>query len=242
MRSRQNPAACFRLFCLPYAGGGASIFRAWSDILPQEIEVCSIQLPGRENRLMDPLFTELEPLVQTLADIVLPHLDKPFALFGHSMGALVAFELCRTLYQKRMLSPVHLFVAGHRAPQLPNPREPTHDLPTPLLLEQLRRLNGTSKEVFQNGELMQLMLPILRADLAICETYRYVASDSLTCPLSAFGGLLDGEVGYGDLVAWQSQTSSTFTIRMFPGDHFFLHSCRLPLLQAIASDLAQYLR
>lgn len=239
---KPNSLAALRLFCLPYAGGGASLFREWPRSLPRAIEVCLVQLPGRENRLTERPFDQIEPLVQTLAEEILPFLDKPFAFFGHSMGALISFELVRYLREKSRLSPIHFFASGHRAPQLPDPHPPIYALPLPDFLKELRTLNGTPDEVLQHEELMHLVLPMLQADFALAETYTYVPGEPLTCPLSAFGGLLDKDVSQDEVAAWQQQTSSTFILRLFPGNHFFVKSDRTLLLQTIVSELATYLR
>lgn len=236
-RPKPNPQARFRLFCLPYAGAGASIFRSWSEELPPEIEVCPIQLPGREDRLGETPFTRLSPLIQTLAPLLRPYLDIPFAIFGHSMGALISFELTRELRRQNWPCPVHLFVSGIRAPQIPDLALPIHRLLEPEFIESVRRLNGTPQEVLQNPELMKLFLPALRSDFAILETYFYATEEQLKCPISAFGGLQDTIVSREDLAVWRAQTHGAFTLQMFPGDHFFLHSDPQPLLQAIAAEI-----
>lgn len=235
---KPNPKACLRLFCFPYAGGGAAIFRTWPDYLPPNIEVCPIQLPGRESRLRELPFTRIDLLVQALVPVLHPYLNIPFAFFGHSMGALVSFELTRQLCMRSDRSPVHLLVSGHRAPQIPDLDLPLHQLPEFAFVKELRRLNGTPESVLQNPELMQLVLPILRADFALCETY-VCSKERIDCPITAFGGLQDSKVSYDALAAWREQTNSSFTLRMFPGDHFFLQSARLPLLQAVYQDLMQ---
>jgi medium-chain acyl-[acyl-carrier-protein] hydrolase len=234
---KPNPGALLRLFCFAYAGGSASIFREWSVLLPREIEVCPIQLPGRENRLAEPPFTRLEPLVQTLAQAISPYLDKPGAFFGHSLGALVSFELARYLLHKEGFCPVRMLVSAHRAPQLPDPHTPVYDLPLPEFLQTLRLLQGTPEEILHHGELMQLLVPTLRADFMLAETYVYAPAEPLPCPFSAFGGLRDKNVSPAELAAWQHQTKDTFIVRMFPGDHFFLHSDRISLLRAIVDEL-----
>lgn len=234
---KENPQARLRLFCFPYAGGSAAMFRTWSKNLPASVEVCPIQIPGRENRLREPAFTQLELLVQALVPVLYPYLSIPFAFFGHSMGALISFELARQLRIQCGRSPVHLFVSGHRAPQIPDFAPPIHQLPDVAFIEQLRRLNGTPESVLQNPELMQLILPILRADFTLCEKYVYSSAKPLNCPISAFGGLQDCKVNCEDIATWREQTSSSFTLRMFPGNHFFLQNVRVPLLQAVSVDL-----
>lgn len=234
---KPNPHAHLRLFCFPYAGGGASIFREWLDILAPEIEIYPIRLPGREGRLLEPPFTELSPLVQELAQVLQPYLHPPFAFFGHSLGALISFELARHLRRRNNPMPIHLFISGCRAPQIPDSEPPIHLLTEVEFVNELRRFNGTTEEILQNTELMQLMLPLLRADFTIYETYVHITEDPLACPISAFGGLQDHKVSYNDMRAWRDQTSNIFMLRMLPGDHFFLHSARVLLLRAISQDL-----
>jgi medium-chain acyl-[acyl-carrier-protein] hydrolase len=236
---KPNPQARLRLFCFPYAGAGASIFRTWSNTLPSSIEVCSAQLPGREKRWQEKPLSELSPLIQTLARVLLPYLDKPFAFFGHSVGALVSFELARQLRRQNSSSPLHLFVSGRRAPQISNLAPPIHQLPTIAFIEELRRYNGTPEPVLQSPELMQLLLPVLRADLAIDEVYRYTCEPPLDCSISAFGGLQDKKASYQELEAWRAQTLGKFTLRTYIGDHFFLKPNNDEILQAILEDLSQ---
>jgi medium-chain acyl-[acyl-carrier-protein] hydrolase len=203
--------------------------------------VCRIQLPGRENRLAETPFYHLAPLVQTLAEILEPQLHLPFAIFGHSMGALICFELARQLRRQYGIGPVHLFVAGHRAPHLPDPHPPIHQLPDDALAEELIRLKGAFGEIFQHSELRQLVLPLMRADLSVCETYAYVDESPLGCPISVFSGREDSRVTEAEVAAWQTQTTASFRLRMVPGDHFFLHTAEIFLLQALAQDLASSL-
>ncbi|MCU0490110.1 MAG: thioesterase domain-containing protein [Chloroflexaceae bacterium] len=235
---KPNPTAGLRLFCLPYSGAGAAIFAQWGATLPPTVEVCAIQLPGRESRMAEAPFTRMEPLVQVLLPAMRPLLDKPFAIFGHSMGALVGFELARALRREGLPQPGLLAVSGHRAAQLPDTHPPAHGLPEPELIAELQRLNGTPREVLEHPELLQLVLPILRADFAVCEVYHYVEEPPLACPIVAFGGLGDPDVSREELDAWRVQTSASFTLRMLPGDHFFLTSARQLLLQSLARDLA----
>ena len=229
--AQANPHAQMRLFCFPYAGGRALNYRSWSDHLPMSVEVCAIELPGRGNRLREALFTRIKPLVEKIAENILPLLDKPFALFGHSMGALLCFELTRFLREQYNIKPVHLFVSARRAPQSNFLETPIHNLPEAEFLAELRRLNGTQTDILENAELMQLLLPILRSDFEIVETYIYQASTPLECPITAFGGLSDTEASIDELKAWAEQTNSTFSIQMFMGDHFFIHSAQSQLFE-----------
>lgn len=165
----------------------------------------------------------------------------PFAFFGHSMGALLSFEVARELRRQHGIVPVHLFASGRRAPQAPDRDPPIHQLPDPAFLDELRLLDGTPEEVLEHPELMELMLPVLRADMAVSETYVYKPEDRLACSISAFGGLQDSEVDYDGLVAWREQTRRSFTLQMFPGNHFFLKSSQSLVLEAVSQGLTQRL-
>lgn len=234
---KSNPAASRRLFCFPYSGAAASIYYSWADVLPPFIEVCPVQLPGHGTRLREPLATRLEAQVQAVAAGLAPAFDRPFAFFGHSMGALLSFELARHLRRTGQPGPVHLFVSGHGAPHLPDRNPPMHQLPDDEFVAKLRELNGTPEEVLRHNELLQLLTPILRADFAVCETYVYRPEPPLPCPISAYGGLGDAYVSQEEMDAWRQQTTSRFSLRMFPGDHFYLNEHRMHLLTALARDL-----
>ncbi len=237
---QRKPHARIRLFCFPYAGGGASIFRSWSEQLPQDIEVCPVQLPGRENRLLETPFSSTSSLLDALAPALLPYLDMPYAFFGHSMGSLISFELARRLSDQQIrYTPVRLFMSGHRAPQLPDPDPPTYHLPEPAFIEELRRLQGTSEEVLQNTELLRLLMPLLRADFTLCETYKYIHAKPLNIPILAFGGLQDTSISRDEISAWREQTCAPFTLRFFTGNHYFLRGEELPkLLQTISREIS----
>jgi medium-chain acyl-[acyl-carrier-protein] hydrolase len=234
-----NPEASLRLFCLPYAGGSALIYRSWPHKLPPGVEVYAVQLPGRGHRMKESPFLSVTSLVAALAEALRPHLDKPFAFFGHSMGALSSFELARHLRRHEGLAPEHLFVSGRSAPQFGKRGEILYNLPDDELVEHLRRLNGTPREVLEHPELMELMLPLLRADFSVCDTYTYTDEPPLDCPITAFGGLGDVNVPRADLESWAAQTSGPFSLRMLPGDHFFLHENEATLLHVLARELQQ---
>jgi medium-chain acyl-[acyl-carrier-protein] hydrolase len=237
LKSPPNSQAHLRLFCFPYAGGGAEVFREWSVTLPEWIEVCSVQLPGRGTRLREQPFRRFGPLIKAIAEALAPYLSKPFAFFGHSMGATIAFETARELRRTGKPCPSHLLVSGGCAPSRPQSGLPTYNLPEHEFLEELRRLNGTRQEVIEHSELMQLMLPLLRADFELIQTYVYKPEPSLNCPITAFGGLHDRSVNRTDMEAWRKETCSSFTIQMFTGDHFFLHSARPLLLEVLSREL-----
>jgi medium-chain acyl-[acyl-carrier-protein] hydrolase len=175
-------------------------------------------------------------LVQAAAEHLRPYFDMPFAFFGHSMGALISFELARLLRREGRDQPRHLFLSGSNAPQLCSTDRPIHDLPTTELIEELRRLNGTPREVLEHPELMALMLPIIRADMAVCETYAYKPEPPLDSAISAFGGLQDLEVPREGVRAWETQTTTSFAMWMFEGDHFFLHHAQPQMLRIISES------
>jgi medium-chain acyl-[acyl-carrier-protein] hydrolase len=175
--------------------------------------------------------------VQAAYEALQSSLDIPFALFGHSMGALIAFEFARHLRNENGPEPVCLIVSGRSAPQSETTDPPTHKLPDPEFIENLRKLNGTPEAVLQSSELMSLMMPQLRADFELCETYLYSAQEPLRIPIRAFGGLDDREVSREKIEAWKEQTSRSFNLKIFPGDHFFIHSSRELILQAIYREL-----
>lgn len=238
VRFRPDPSARLRLFCFPYAGGGAAAYRQWPGGLPAHVEAYAVQLPGREARLAEPPFRRLVDLIPPLARLLLPYLDVPVAFFGHSMGALVAFELARHLRRAHGASLSHLFVSALRAPHRSGTPPPLHDLPDSTLVERVRaRWDGIPAAVLDEPELLDLVLPTLRADLSIVETYGYTADEPLDCPISCFGGLGDLTVKKEDLASWCELTRGAFRLRMFPGGHFFLRDVQGALLSALAEDL-----
>lgn len=233
-----KPYARLRLFCFPYAGGSASLYRSYTQRLPREIEVCPVQLPGRESRMRELAYTRMDSLIHALVEALAPYLSLPYAFFGHSMGALISFELARALRQKKYREPVHLFVSGHRAPQLPARGVESHRLSDAQFLERLHDLKGTPQKIIAHPELMQLFLPLLRADFELCETYRWRQETPLACPLSAYGGTLDEEVPQESILAWREHTSRSFQMRFFPGGHFFIQKEQPAVLLALAQELS----
>lgn len=241
--AKPQPQAALRLFCFPYAGGSTTIYRTWATSLPPSVEVCAVQLPGRGKRVNEDAFTRLPALTAALVVALLPYLQqRPFAFFGHSMGALISFELARQLRRSGQPAPQKLLLSGRRAPRVINDEVPTYDLPEPEFIETLHHLKGTPREVTEHPELLQLILPTLRADFAVCETYEYRTESPLDCPISVYGGLGDTEVPRQRLETWREETSGAFSLRMFPGDHFYLNNSPALLLQTLAQELAALAR
>lgn len=234
---RRRAAPQVRLFCFPYSGGGASTYRTWHEELPPSVEVCPVQLPGRESRLKEPPFTRMLPLVKVLAEELRPFMEMPFAFFGHSLGGRLSYELAREVRTRYGLSPIRLFVSGAPAPQVAFPKVHVHHLPDAEIVRRIRDLGGTPESVLQHEELMSMLMPLIRADFALSETYEYTADTPLQCPISAFGGTDDPEVSRESLEAWQVQTCGPASVRIYPGGHFFLHDCRADVLRDIAEDL-----
>jgi medium-chain acyl-[acyl-carrier-protein] hydrolase len=236
---RPNLRARVRLFCFPYAGGSEAAFRTWQQNLPDAIEVLPIQLPGRGTRIKEPALTRLAPLTRALSQSLRPELDLPFAFFGHSMGGLIAFELARQLRREGGPLPVHLFISAKCCPQQVDDFD-TGEIPDEELIQILRRYEGTPGEVLENAELMQLLLPVIRADMELCNSYVYDSEPPLPCPITAFGGLQDHVSGRACLEGWENYTTARFTLRMFPAGHFFLQSCEKSILEAIFRELAPH--
>lgn len=230
-----------RVFCFPYAGGSASAYRRWAEAMPEEIEIVAIQLPGRETRIGEALVTDFQHIVRNIYDALLPYGDEPFVLFGHSLGALFGFELARFLRQ-RGNGPglLKLIVSGCAAPYLRKPDidGPLHNLSDDHLIEKLRKFNGTPNEVFDNNEMLALALPILRADFCLADTYQYVAGPRLNVPISVFCGT-DDNISETELVGWRQHTDDSFSLRKFPGDHFFINSYRDLVLNALVDELGR---
>jgi medium-chain acyl-[acyl-carrier-protein] hydrolase len=230
---RPRPDADQRLVCFPYAGGGVSVFRGWQAELRQNIEVRIVELPGRGALMRTAPFRRMEPLVEATVSALSPFLDKPLAFFGHSMGALVAFEVARTLALRHGVEPRHLFASAHPAPHLPRAQAPIHDLPEPQFHDELRRRGGTPTEVLNDAEIMRLTSPAVRADFEVCETYRFFPGWPLECPITAFGGDDDRDVTTETLEAWRVHTRAAFNRHSGPGDHFFIHTDRVALVTLV---------
>jgi medium-chain acyl-[acyl-carrier-protein] hydrolase len=226
-----------RLFCIPYAGAGASIFRGWPGGLPAGVEVWAVQPPGRGARIRETPYHQFEPYIQELSEAIIPHLDLPYAIFGHSLGAIIAFELARKLRKIQREAPNHLFVSASPSPHLMGKEGRTSGLSDQEFVERLRTLNGTPRQVLENKELLQVLLPTLRADFSVLENYEYIEADRLESKITVYGGTQDPETNLEQLEAWRGQTRSLFKVQLIPGDHFFLHSAQALLLRSIRQEL-----
>lgn len=213
------------LVCFPYAGGGPSAFRRWGHLMPDTISLMAVQLPGRERRYREPLTGDIRGIAAEITAALAPLGPERMTFFGHSMGSILAYETALKLQADHGASPAALIVSARRAPDLPQRRPPVHDLPDAEFLTEIERLGGTPSEVFAEPELLQLVLPILRGDMRLIETYLPASKPGspLSCPILAMGGIDDADVTRDELAAWQQMTSAAFELRMYPGDHFFLN-------------------
>ncbi len=215
-----------RLFCFHHAGGGASMFFPWSKASPPDIHVVSVQMPGREHRIREDCITTLSPVVQTIARVLEPWLDLPYAMFGHSMGASIAFETARELRRGGQPMPVHLGVSGRIAPHLRSRFSPVHTLDDSELIDRIRSAGGMPAHVVSEPELLELVLSVIRADYCIVDDYRYAPEPPLACSISAHYGQDDILANASEVEAWREHTEGSFSSHGHTGDHFFVNEHR----------------
>ncbi len=213
-----RPQAKKCLVIIPHAGGGPAFYRDWAKQMPNDVEVVAVQLPGREARWKEKPFTRMEPLIASLVKELRPLWDRKVTLFGHSLGALIAYELARHMRVDRLI------VAGARAPQMPRMNASLHDLNDTALRLELKRLGGTPAEVLDNEELFGLFLPAMRADLEVLETYSREQEPPLHVPMQVLGGFADERVPLRDLGRWRDVNGGPTQITGMAGGHFFLDS------------------
>lgn len=233
-----KPNARLRLFIFPYAGAGPAVFREWPQHLPSDVEALVLQLPGRGSRFDESPYTRLAPLVEDMAAGIRAYLEAPLVFFGHSMGAVLAFELARYL-RGRSISPLQLHVSAYPTPRLSNQRPPIHGLPDGEFVEEIRSLKGTPEEVLESEELLELFLPLLKADFELVETYRYRGAEPLDLPIFAYGGDADAWTDPQDIHAWREETKVSFAAEIFPGDHFYLNARASALLASVSGHLSE---
>jgi medium-chain acyl-[acyl-carrier-protein] hydrolase len=232
------PEARFRLFCFPHAGGGVATYRSWPHHLAADIEVRAVQMPGRDGRMDEAPFTSMPALVEAMAEAIAPHVGRPYGFFGHSMGAVVAFELVRRLRARGQPPPVHLFVAAHRAPHVPDREPPCHRLPEAAFVDHLvRRYNAIPRAILAEPALMNLFVPILRADFTLLESYRFPPGEPLDQPITVFGGAHDPVTTADDLRAWRDMTRGPFDLHVIAGGHFFVQESEAEVLRIVANQM-----
>lgn len=227
-----------RLFCLPYAGGAASVYESWHGAFGDDVEVCAIELPGRQARMAEPAFTRLDALVEALATAIGDELDVPYALFGHSLGSLIAFELARELRRRGAGEPCALFLSGCPSPRRPRDLPPLHDAPDAQVFTWLRTLGGLPDEVTEEPDLLEFFLPTIRADFALLETYEYEPDRPLAAPVVALAGREDTEVPLAHVLPWVAETTGPFEHHVLSGGHFFTRTSQSTLLNLVHGVLA----
>jgi surfactin synthase thioesterase subunit len=241
-RFRPHADPLLRLFCFPYAGVGAAVYRLWPAGLPPEVEMCAVLLPGREARLREPPLRDIEAMVAGAVAALLPYTDRPYALFGHSMGGVLAYESSRRLAEQGKRPPSHLFISGRRSPATAERDPPIAHLPDrEFALEINRRYGGIPAEVIEDAEVLALLLPALRCDLQALDEYRPRAAAPLPWPLTVFGGADDQRATRDQLEGWRSEAGAAFRLRLFPGGHFYLTAHREQLLAEMAATLRSLL-
>jgi medium-chain acyl-[acyl-carrier-protein] hydrolase len=238
VRPRPHPSATLRLLCVPYAGAGVAAFAAWTELLGSSVDLAIVRLPGRESRIREPFCRSAVEAAELAAGELAALTDLPLALFGHSMGAIIAFEIARRLRQIGML-PVMLAVSGWRAPSLPGPLPRLAHLPVDEFALAIQdRFGAVPRAVLEDRELLSLLIPTLRADVGLVEQYGYRGDLPLSCPIAAYGGDADPHATESDLRQWGRETSGAHHVRMFRGGHFFIQSARDEVLAHLKRDLA----
>lgn len=227
-----------RLYCLPHAGGTARVFRPWQPLLRTPIDICALDYPGHGTKIGQPLLDSIERIAHAVADEIMSQPQHlPYALFGHSMGSLAAFETCHVLAARRAALPSLLIACGHRAPRLPKSSPVMHDAPHAEFVAHLRELGATPPELFSAPDLLELVLPGLRTDFRACETYSPPKRGPLPIPIVVYGGLGDKDTDRETLHAWQEETAGGCTVRMFPGGHFFVSDSANQVVAALERDI-----
>ncbi|MER7402186.1 alpha/beta fold hydrolase [Streptomyces sp. NPDC000070] len=234
-----------RLYCLPHAGAGASAYRAWGGRLGDRIEVVPIQLPGREARFTEEPATTADEIADGISTALAERGDQHWALFGHSMGALIAYEVAHRMSAANR-PPAHLVVSGMTAPPLAARRERrmAGTQEDAELIDRIRVLGGTPDAVLRSAEMMELLLPVFRADFQVCDGYRFTPRPLLDIPVTALGGATDPGVPVTGLTAWRDLTTARYAMRLFPGGHFYLNDRIddvLPVVRAACMGEAPHL-
>lgn len=226
-----------RLFCFPYAGGDPYIFRKWSRWLPEYIGLHAVHLPGRGVRIQSAPVDKLDPIVNAVVEALQPMQDKPFAFFGHSMGALLAFETARALRRQKFCGPCLLFASACKPPPMLGQHEKFSDLSDEAFIQRINDLGGTPPEVLENKELRALLLPMLRADFAVIDTYKYELAAPLACPITVISGTQDEDACGPIMAGWNQETAQKLLFHEIQGGHFFIHTAETELQRIIVNGL-----
>ncbi|SFD15750.1 thioesterase II family protein [Pseudoalteromonas denitrificans] len=237
---KHNPQADIRLICFPYAGGSSSIYTSWVNSLPENVELIIMQAPGRSNRMFETPIDKMDILADNLLAEIPTLLNKPYVLFGHSLGSRVCFELILRLNKLGLQLPLHFIASGSSGPQKER-HNISYNLPESEFISKLRTMNGTPEELLKNKELMSLLLPMLRADFEIAETFQYTGNALFNISLSIFGGEDDTDVTNDDLYLWQQFFKPKAKTTKFPGGHFFINSHKELVLEKVNKVLSMYI-
>ena len=235
--SRPKPLARYRLFCFPYAGGSASAFLPWEELLPPQIELVAIQAPGRGSRLDESPLTSVAAVAEQLAGAIPPMLDRPYLTYGHSMGSLVSFELLHLLRARSLPLPHRYFGAARQAPHVPRRIAPFYDYPLEQFIAELKRFGGTPDAILENTELMEMLVPMLRTEFRAAYAYHRDPVVKLECAASIFGGARDEMVPPEELPAWQEHFLERIESRLFEGSHFFLEDDKEAVVSAVCESV-----
>lgn len=241
---KKNPRAAIRLFCFHHSGGGASIYYSWIKHLSPHIEMIPIQLPGRENRFMEPLTNNLKNILNALNEGFYLYKDKPFFVFGHSLGGLIAFEFIKSIYQHYSLYPRHIIISATKAPHMPFRMKALSPLGNKALKEELKIYNGIDERILNNDELFDLFLPVLKTDFSISERYQYQSMDAtrLPCDILHLSGNQDVSVNAEEIQAWRAHTTGKFEHISFSGGHFFIKEHQKNIIKLINQIAGQYIQ
>lgn len=234
---KKNPHASMRIFCFPHSGGGASTYFSWSNLLSLTVELISIQLPGRENRFYDHLTNDLEFIIDNLSQEFTYYKEKPFVVFGHSLGALIAYEFVKSVYQSYGIYPQYMIVSGAKAPHLPFRIKKLSQLEDEELLQELKNYGEINDALLQNEQILKMFLPIFRSDFSIGENYNYKETVVFPFDILALAGSDDPTVNKKEILGWSGYTSGNFEFRIFPGGHFFLKSHTEEILSFISQKI-----
>ena len=234
LESDQTPT----IFCFPHSGGGSSIYSGWKNSCPPGIKICSVVLPGRDGRLEEPLYSDMDNLISDLLPAVSPYFNRPYVFFGHSFGSFVAFALTKALLSEGYQNPQHLFVSASRAPHIGEQEPLVHLMSDSDLTAALSALDGLPTAFLSSPELLKLFLPVIRADLSISETY-LTKQERIPISITAFGSEEDPRVSVQNLRLWEEMTSEEFNCGMFSGGHFYLKHHETHIVERVATLIKQ---
>jgi medium-chain acyl-[acyl-carrier-protein] hydrolase len=237
LRPRPVAEPRLRLLCFPHVGAGASVFNDWADQIPAESELCAVRYPGRENRLDEPPFDDLPSLLERLGAVLAPQLDRPFVLFGHCSGSIVAFELARWLRRRGLAQPDLLVVSSIEAPAVRIVDPPMHLMPTAELFARVAEFGGVAQEILADAEMLEMFEPILRSDYRLVEGAPYAVEPPLDVPITVIGGMRDRFVSFEAMAAWRWEAAERFSLHLLPTDHFVLAEAA-GLVGCLLGDLA----